>query len=83
MIQLKQLERRPAGAGGPTPQHKFCAVTGEKQELALRRAFQGSVLERGGRKNQNPARKHLQRGKISHSLVVLFFLDPENGVANA
>lgn len=71
MIQLKQLERRPAGAGGPTPRHKFCAVTGEKQGLALRGAFQGSVLERG-KENQSPARKHLQAGKISHSLIFFF-----------
>lgn len=68
MIQLKQLERLPAGAGGPAPQHKFCAVTGEKQGLALHGALQGSVLEGLRRKNQNPVRKHLQAGQISHSI---------------
>lgn len=31
VIQLKQLERRPAGAGGPTLQHKFCELRGQSR----------------------------------------------------
>jgi len=69
VIQLKQLERRPAGAGGWTPQHKFCAVTGEKPGLMSRGAFQGFVLEEVKREKRSPARRHLQAGKISHRLA--------------
>lgn len=31
VIQLKQLERRPAGAGGPTLRHKFCELRGQSR----------------------------------------------------
>lgn len=73
MIQLKQLERRPAGAGGPTPQYKLCAVSyWEKAGAGIARGFPRLHTGAGERKNQNPARKHLQTGKISHSLFFFF-----------
>lgn len=31
VIQLKQLERRPAGAGGPALWHKFCEFRGQSR----------------------------------------------------
>lgn len=85
MIQLKQLERCPAGAGGPTPQHKFCCSYWGKAGAALVRGFPG--LHTGAREGKNKdLPENTRTWKIRHSFLIffyfLFLLNPENGVAN-
>lgn len=76
VIQLKQLERRPAGAGGPTLWHKFCELRGQSR-AGLVPGFPRLPTAGGDRENIKIRPENTPRwGKSATASFFFFFFFP-------